>query len=467
MGVGRISPDASVSRGANGEFDGREASSTVPLSAYSETLDGDSKQENNAAVLWENNSDYSATRAAARDEGYSRDLAAHIRAQDSTTLFNQYSDEFRAVANGDAYSLTSQARFAGGVLVSRDDNPLSAEDIYGHEETQLLENQFHGFEYDEIVFSEMDEFLSEVDEYVAGQVCSEVNQIEIDRLDDAAGRMKTNGTMQIDPRNLNPRDGPARLKDLPTGDSPTPAERTNITDWKRTSYGDVATTVQHELVHAFHHSIGLTRDGYTPKDDIDQTSPDDLELDGKLRRSAGKTGTNQQFMEDVEQAAERMVQTMKDEVPLGEAEMRPLRDYQKKSFNEVITSAYELYGSDLISSVNEQRPMADVFDEYFTGGRWEEVSADSLETSGVEHDDPRVADVHYPRIGATGSYDDKSDFGEVALLECDHELHNEQSHVAGIVTGVDNDTVTISYLGNQVIVDRDDINSVKRRQWSE
>lgn len=488
MGTGRISPDAPVSRGASGQFSGREAEGTAPLTTYSETLSGQTITDGGgqAEEYLLNSENPDMAQAAVKDNGYNVDIAANYRSMSTDEL----RDEFNRLVENNADPMFSAAgspnaktRFVGGVLASRADSSVSVEDVFnaGNHQGITIEDDENLADFrdpKDAVIEEMDSMLQNVDEYVAGQICSEINAIEIKELEDNVnGRMGFNLEIDVSDATqpgVNPvSEGPG------IGDTarsrPKRIRKASISSYDRVDYQDVKTTIRHEMVHAFHSSMDVGKDGTSPTTDdaeLNSMNPDRLNLEGTMNtKDELRTDTQKQFYEDVQEAADRIIETEKGELPEGEAPMRTVRGYQKYSYAEVMAVGYELYSNDLISSVNDQRLLADTFDGRLTGHGWEETSIDSLQDSkGSAFDRKEIADYHKPPIVVSqGDYErpDEDDYGEVALFEFTHDIFDGQSHAAGVVTDVSDDSVTFSYCAQEIEVKRGNIESVKRRNWND
>lgn len=487
MGTGRVSPDASVSRGENGEFNGRQEGQYAPLSAYEETLSGDTDPPSETGRLLVNyeveGGSLSDIELAAADPGYHEDLAAHFRSKSTSELretFDERTSDF-SINDPDA-RMDEATRFVGGMLVSREDSNMSAADMYHHRSTEMLNVENAKGDQVKKVMDEMDRFFETVDEYVAGQVASQIDEISFERFG-ANGRMKFNGKMMLNDSSgyvTSTKHGPSRLNASgPTWtESISEFDRSDLDRHERVRQQDISNVVVHEMMHAYHHSIGLSREGgVTSSKEVERTDPDDYEFDYStvmLNDSEymwngvyATSEVRQEFAEDIKEAGNRVIETEKGEVSPGEPELRTHREYQKANFAELIACGYEMYQNDVIASVNEQRQLADTFDRRLTGEGWEETSADELRTTGGREEmaaEERVADRHFPR---KKRYDNTEDFGEVALFELDHDGFDGQSHAAGVVTDVTDDAVTFTYCGQQLEVDRNDIQSVKRRDWNQ
>lgn len=478
----------------------RDSVDSVSENARAETLDGDTREDrtNKMNTYLDVDGDPCLASIAASDTGYNENIAAFFRSQSTDELTAEFESRIgeQFASDGDLSRVDNSTRFVGGVLASRSDSSVSASDLFGDEKPGVFNADFVDADSEEAqaVFEQMDVMFESVDEYVAGQIASHIEELKIAPINGStSGTMAENGVMTIDSNYLtdhvmleNGRDvdvednliqTPDRLDESVT--NYFEGETIRETDLEFLSFDrvtgtdvldqgtNVSNTIHHEMMHAYHQSIGLqSREGLEETRAISDVHPDEYPLDYK-HYHGHVTPAHQEFAESTRQAAERMIETEKGTISDGEARMRADRDYQKTSYAEFLACGFELYNTDIISSVTEQRSLADTFDRRMTGEGWKETTIDSLRETRTDLSHPKVADVHKPKVSGdteTDSWD--TDEGTVALFEFKDDVFDGQNHAAGIVTDVTDDSVTFSYLGNEINVPRDDISSVKHRDWN-
>ena len=171
--------------------------------------------------------------AAYEDRGYSQEYAARIRNMSSEELREEFNERIannnidrddsgsaiRDVAgfitdalgisnsniNKKGPAVRDSTRFIGGVLVSREDTDFTAEDLFDGTQDGIdsAVDNIDGKEHDkDEILGEMTEVFEHVDEYVAGQVAAEINEVKIvDMGEDTGGRMGS-GAIRFNPDDL-------------------------------------------------------------------------------------------------------------------------------------------------------------------------------------------------------------------------------------------------------------------------
>lgn len=502
MGGGGTTPEYTppMTNSQNG-FDDREANAQAPVQSYNNVLNGERSGDNNNAFKQWDSGEVSATEAAATDNGYSEDLAAHFDAQQTEVIedtFEETVESYKESISSDTsefQSMDAQDRFLGGVAASRSDSDISTRDIYDHEGANTLTIESTGdYESAEALkqdlFEQLDDTIEKLDDYVAGQVMANLDAIVAkpisrDHLDkDPVGGIiqtdRADAELHLNPETRNPltNEGYEDIDpdELDGVDSPKEVDRLDEMTSK-VSHSQFRSFIHHEISHVYHSRVvGVNHGGkLSSLQEAKQASPDQVDVDKVTRKwkenndpsIAGGTGTTgsdvqTQVADEIEQAGERMIETMKGEVPQGEAPNTRVRAYQSSASDEMFACGYELYQRDVITSMTEQRPLADIYESHMVNAGWEETSIDSLQTTGSpDIDRNNVSDVHIPEDL------NEDDVGEVALIEFEDDLGSNQSHAAGFVRTVTDDHVSFTYMGNDIVMRREDIDSVKRRDWGD
>ena len=500
MGDGSTTPDNSpLASSRQSGFETRESNTQAPVESYENVLSGERTTSNNSSYArWESGT-VSAAEAASTDRGYSEDLAVYFDSQRTRAIeyeFEQavesYKDTLQS-GTSDLQTMDAEARFIGGVAVSRSDSDVSTRDIFDHDDANTVRIESIG-DYDSTeafkqdLFDELDDTLERLDEYVAGQVMANLEAVTSRRItrdhlnkDPVGGIIssdRANSELFLNPETRNPLDqteyqdyDPDDFQDV---DSPKEVDRLGEMG-EKVGTEIFKSFIDHEISHVYHQRVmGVEADGKidTVKQ-AKQASPDQIPVNNVNRRWEGdnrpsETGgfgetpskVQEQLADEIEEAGEQMVATMKGESPQGEAEVHPTRSYQTVAADEMFACGYELYQRDVITSVTEQRPLADVYESRMLDAGWEETSMDSLQTTGSpDMAKDNVSDVHIPEDM------NESDVGEVALFEFEDGLDTDQNHAAGFVRTVTDDYVSFTYMGNDVVMPREKIDSVKRYDW--
>lgn len=470
--AGTNSPGDTVGeqRGSNG----------ATAAAVSNTLDGggksgvEEKRENGAfGEVGFNRTMFAA--AANVDRGYSQEFAVRVRNMSDEELLEQFESDINAIGGNEDVDtnvpLNDKTRFIGGVLVSRSGNDFTAEDVFGDIEGgygTAIEN-IDGKDYQkDVVFQQLTETFQQMDEYVAGQVASQIEEIKIAHKEDAHASFG-DGTMKIDPDSYlggSEQLGGIDYRELSFDEFGRVINKENNTrGWN---------LVAHESAHAFHQSLGITStERQAPhKEDI---PPDELTLDPEIKeRERGDFPRREEFVERFEQHAENMVETLKaDKSEMSEVDsvLKPIRDYQTANFAEMVAVGFDTYTSDVVLATNKQREIVDTFDDFTTGDEWTETSVDDLADHGVSIHHPQKNDTAHissndtiHRMQERDEVESEHTYGQVALFELNEEIAPGRDYVAGYVDEVTDDEVTVTYLENKVTIPRSKIDGVKERK---
>lgn len=437
--------------------------------------------------------------AAMVDVGRNTDIASHFNSASTEELTEAFKSRLGAesIRHVDAASVSAETRFIGGVAASRPDSDITAHDVFGDEMVHVDdESAFPDAE--ETVLDHINDTLQELDEYAAGKICEEIEGIRFRSRDEFAGS-KAEFDVESNELHLSPtsgvRDtrlntiGPERRDVAQEWDGPDKANVATGSTWGK--HREVRNVMKREMMQAYCSALNIhpatTVDDTATVADFEDIDPDEHVLWHEISSDV-VTPEQLDVGEDFQHAANLLLDTEYDGghmmtgiVPDGEPPMRVHHELQKATYAEMVAHGYELYSNDLLASVTEQRPLADAFDRHVTGGSWEKTSVESLRTTGGtfrnndKHD--QIARRHIPgKHKATGTVTRQEinqrgepertveDFGDVALIELnDPEFRLSQGHVAGIVTDVNADTVTVSYLGHEIDINRNKIDNVKRR----
>ena len=461
--------------------DGGRGNNGGSAAAVSDTLDGEGRSGVEDKVGQSNitggeNDIYDV--ASMYDRGYSQQLAARVRDTSTDELQSEFNE--RVASNninrgGDGKALSTQARFIGGVLVSRGDSDFTAEDLFDGTQDGIdsAVDNIDGEDYHkEAILEEMTRVFQDYDEYVAGQVASEIQELKIkNKGEDVNGEMG-GGTLELDPDSV----GSGHRTSFADYDEIDFDEFTKIRSLEEKAAGyDI---FAHEMAHAFHQSLGLTAtERQAPhQEDI---PPDELTLNPTVDSSsafAGELGDfprREAFVERFKEHAENMVATLKadaDELAELDSVVKPIQDYQTCDFAEMVAVGYDTYMSDIVLATNKQREMVETFDEFVTGDSWTETTVDDLDDHGVFYQHRQKSNLHVSsndsvhRTQERDEVESTHNYGQVALFEFKEEIAPGRDYAAGYVDEVTENEVTFAYLGDKITVDRDNIESVKERK---
>lgn len=488
MGGGKFSPrpeteSAEVSEQSqqSSTASGRPGASSTgssSVAALQQTLTGTS---NNPAVESRDaNEDMDTFEAATFDRGYASEFASEIRSMSTSDLedeFERQVESTESLSGTDLRAAKDEARFIGGVLASRADSSITASDIYRDNNISSrmpdgsIVNSTGSEELVDETLNEMTAVFQQCDEYVAGQIAQEIDVIGFETSIDSDGEFGS-GVLRINTDSVSASDitasvdTPGTSKEYSFEEASESGPRYSVEHHISDSSHEKR-LIAHEMAHAFHQHLGITHDG--SRDILENNyPPGGLNLDPAHISDTPDIGfeRREQLMTRLKSVGDNMQETRKysmgatDSLPYRTNV--PIRRYQLKNSSEVFAVGFATYQDDIVTATTKQREVVETFDEFITGDKWTDTSLNDLQTEGVSLFERGKKEAHVSTDARAGHED--GTYGQVALFEFTEEMFDGRTHAAGYVSDVTEEQVTFDYLGSQITVDRDKIDSVKERE---
>lgn len=490
MGEGDVVPDRSLnSSGEVESFTDRESevvsgsgsasnassASSVSSGGRGTSVGVDGSIGQHPAEQWENSSTTPPRVFAARvDDGYSAELAAHFDSLSDGDL----ESELSTIRTMDMNFSVVESRFVGGVAASRSGVDFSASDMYDVSVDSTAVDEFDGWSEEELVDEiehRFDETFSQLDEYVAGRVATNIASVDIEAKE-----------MTEDGRPIEDVDDPDAVESSePLG---VYVGETNAVFYSPAVVAGVnevdvsSNTVPHEIAHAIEMSFnaGAVETDWSDLDDAQTPGQelaiyDDLDYEYVKREKTYVEGEEQTapnaeaFRYGVANISDSLREVQCESIRIeqrGESPSKeifdavddpqvPIREYQMKHAGETFAVGFAAYSQDMIEVFDKQPDMGDQIDEFITGHGWEEVQLDAVTTSGVGIDRPSKSRDNIP------SDVDESDVGEIVRVS----PRDGRGYVGHAVEAT-NDTLILATHGQYKEIPAEDIGTVQERRWN-
>jgi len=359
---------------------------------------------------------------AASDPGHDSELSSFVKSQPTQRLEKEFNQ-----AKDSGESLSSADRFIGGVLVSRPDSNVSADEITDFESNvdMSLGDRELGRQR---VQQHMEETLAVMDEYVAGQVMSQIGTVEFTTLDKYAGKyVSIENKIRLDANDMTRRG------------------RNGV--------------VSHEMGHALEAKFGTT--GMNDNPWRSGSAKDYTYERGKTMSSTiqGKYDTTEStaFDENLEEISYKLADSAAGGNNPGMSE--PITSYQLKNSSEVIAVGFGEYVSDFVNLSNKQPDMVDHIDTHVIGGGWQEVSSDELQASGGPNSDIISTSNDLPVAHAP------SDAGGVVRVKTSQISGDGELKTGVLVEAGDDGSIKIARDGRIEEFGKRQYTSLEKRTW--